>query len=448
MTESYGSSPDPPEKSIPLCTLKNFPHAIEHTIEWARDMFGGLFSNAPQDFNNFLDSADFIGNLQADQPVATQRSTLENILELINLQKDISFDECIRWSRLKFEDLFRNRILQLLFLFPPDKKTEHGEPFWSGPKRAPTPLTFNPEETEHLSFVVAGAKLLADAFGIKERNFDPAYIKNVCDNTIVPDFKPSTGIRIQANEKDTTQEGSQDDEEVVQNLINQLQSTGKPSQHLSRIDFEKDDDTNYHIAFITATSNLRAKNYAIQEADFQKTKKIAGKIIPAIATTTAMITGLVCLELFKVVQNKKIEEYKNSFVNLALPLFACSEPLAPRKVASNPKLGKKAYPENWTLWDIISVEKGDLTIQQFCDAFLAEHKLSVISIGCGKFLLYSSYMPAHKERLSRKLTEQCVLSQKKELNKNQDVLILNVEVEDENDPDSEYEIPLVRYKFQ
>ena len=38
VTESYGSSRDPPEKSIPICTLKNFPNAIEHTIQvrWDR----------------------------------------------------------------------------------------------------------------------------------------------------------------------------------------------------------------------------------------------------------------------------------------------------------------------------------------------------------------------------------------------------------------------------
>lgn len=33
VTENYGASRDPPEKSIPLCTLKNFPHKIEHTIQ-------------------------------------------------------------------------------------------------------------------------------------------------------------------------------------------------------------------------------------------------------------------------------------------------------------------------------------------------------------------------------------------------------------------------------
>jgi len=33
LTESYSSSQDPPEKAIPICTLKNFPNAIEHTIQ-------------------------------------------------------------------------------------------------------------------------------------------------------------------------------------------------------------------------------------------------------------------------------------------------------------------------------------------------------------------------------------------------------------------------------
>ena len=33
LTESYASSQDPPEKETPSCTIKNFPNAINHTIE-------------------------------------------------------------------------------------------------------------------------------------------------------------------------------------------------------------------------------------------------------------------------------------------------------------------------------------------------------------------------------------------------------------------------------
>ena len=33
LTESHASSQDPPEKDTPSCTIKNFPNAINHTIE-------------------------------------------------------------------------------------------------------------------------------------------------------------------------------------------------------------------------------------------------------------------------------------------------------------------------------------------------------------------------------------------------------------------------------
>lgn len=46
-----------------------------------------------------------------------------------------------------------------------------------------------------------------------------------------------------------------------------------------------------HMAFIAAAGNLRARQYRIPEADAMKAKLIVGRIVPAVATTTALATG-------------------------------------------------------------------------------------------------------------------------------------------------------------
>merc|ERR1719440_1240454 len=107
MTESYGSSRDPPEKSIPVCTLKNFPNAIEHTIQWSRDLFEGFFKQHAEDVNSYLSQADFLQSLEAQPGV--RRQTLESIRTNL-VEKPISLEQCVVWARLKFEDLFHNTV--------------------------------------------------------------------------------------------------------------------------------------------------------------------------------------------------------------------------------------------------------------------------------------------------------------------------------------------------
>ena len=48
-----------------------------------------------------------------------------------------------------------------------------GQPFWSGPKRCPKVLNFDPNIDLHLDFVLAAANLLAAVYGVEgSRNRD------------------------------------------------------------------------------------------------------------------------------------------------------------------------------------------------------------------------------------------------------------------------------------
>lgn len=61
-------------------------------------------------------------------------------------------------------------------------------------------------------------------------------------------------------------------------------------------------------------------------------KIIAGKIIPAIATTTAMVVGAVGMEIVKYLLKKEQSKFVNLTANLALPLWIMNDPLPPIEI--------------------------------------------------------------------------------------------------------------------
>jgi len=451
MTESYGSSRDPPEKSIPVCTLKNFPNAIEHCIQWARDSFEGYFSQSANDVNAYLSQSDFLAQLERQPGV--RKTTLESIRTNL-CEKPIAFEECIVWARLRFEELYANAIAQLLHNFPLDNITASGAPFWSGPKRPPAPLVFDSANKLHIDFIVAAANLRAFNYGLKG-TMDRAKIINTVDTVMVPEFVPKSNVRIVSDPKEEEKEKNQpapadslaDDERICEEIIQQLPTPSSLAGYrMSPAEFEKDDDTNFHIDFITACANLRAANYKIAEADRHKTKGIAGKIIPAIATTTAMVTGLVCLELLKLQQleTKKLEDFKNAFCNLALPFISFSEPIAaPKKEVGNGKM-------SWTLWDRFDVNEGrDITLKEFIAYFEEKHGLEVTMISSGVSILYSFFTNAKKlkERMPMTMSKLVQEVSKVEFKEKQTFITFEICANDTTD-DEEVEVPYVRYKYR
>jgi len=448
VTESYSSSQDPPEKSIPICTLKNFPNAIEHTLQWARDLFEGQFTQAPLTAAQYIEDANFKDKtmtLPGAQPV----ETMETVKRLLVTERPNEFKDCVAWARLSWQDLFHNQISQLLHNFPPDQVTSSGSPFWSGPKKCPKPLNFDAEDSLHMDYVVAAANLMAEVYGIP-KNTDRVYIAEVLTTVNVPKFEPKSGVKIAVTdaEAQSLNEQAASDSNTVDKLLSDVPSPAdfrKEKLHITPLEFEKDDDSNGHIDFIVATSNLRATNYSIPPADRLTSKGIAGRIIPAIATTTSLVAGLVSLELYKLVQgHTNVERFKNGFANLALPFFAFSEPIQAPK--------NKYYETEWTLWDRFEVnalkEDGtEMTMKDFMDHFKNEHKLEITMLSQGVSMLYSFFMQKGKreERMTMAMSEVVKTVGKKDIESHVKALVLELCCNDEEGED--VEVPYVKYNL-
>jgi len=272
-----------------------------------------------------------------------------------------------------FNSYYDHTIRDLLSIFPSDHLDKEGQPFWSGPKRCPGPVTFDISNETHLDFVVSYANLIATAMNLPE-NRDRAAVAELAKSAQVKQYVPKKiTVRTPEEEKNNAPvaEEAPEDEDVIKSLLTELDELIKSvkKDDFSPAEFEKDDDSNFHIDFINAAANLRATNYKITNCTKQKTKMIAGKIIPAIATTTAMITGCVTAEIYKFVQGyTELESVKNGFINLALPLFLFSEPTEVTKIKSvdyDPisLCGVKSIPEGYTIFDKTVVDIGSITLQ-------------------------------------------------------------------------------------
>jgi len=89
---------------------------------------------------------------------------------------------------------------------------------------------------------------------------------------------------------------------------------------------------------------------------------IAGRIIPAIATTTASVTGLVMMEMFKVLQGKSADKLRNGNYNLGTNTFMMFEANPPvsikdEVVVNNPD--PKQFPDAYTDKGVLKPEYKD-----------------------------------------------------------------------------------------
>lgn len=385
LSESYSSSVDPQEKSIPLCTIKSYPYSIDHTIEWALSEFKTHFNENVLKLQEYMDM---------DKPCEDQE-----LLEIYN-QAPKTIEGCLKKALSLFVNNYSTSIQGLLATFPPDHKDKEGNAFWIPPKKIPSPLSFNMNDQLHIIFVETAANLFAKAHNIRKITIDEVYafLENIYS------LQEPTPIKFGGADSDF--------------------------KNLYPIEYDKD---SWHSDFIFACANLRARNYNIKERSKHHIKGIAGKIIPAIATTTAIVSGLATLEILKYVtkRNSKLDNSstaegfilnsKNSFLDLAFPFLASTDLVKPQSMFYEYNNKKVKY----TIWS--RMEFPDMELAELIRKIEEKVGTPIGMVSIGPKVVFWNISDKYEINQKKKISELC--------NKRDGQLLVYVDVIPDDDSD-------------
>ena len=412
-TENYASQEDPENSGgeIPQCTLKMFPEETIHCLEWARDQFGKNFTQFPQDFNKI------ICNIKND---SVQKEEFKKMKTCLKWLKKLprNFEDCVKLAKEKYYKVFIYNIKKLLMVYPLDKKDKEGNLFWSLPKRPPKMINFDIKNNLCIDFIAAYSFLIANMFNIdiKFKNPKSEEFKNeiiiLVDRIKIDEKKLTENINLNSiNEKyqkleqekdkknitsennyDTNPNETFDDKEfesLKNELISYTQKIGvEKIPNLIPIEFEKDNDMNGQIDLIYSMSGLRALNYSLVPYDWITCKIKAGKIIPALSTTTSCISALQTLELLKLIKGLDVKYFRNTFLNLAIPFMQSSEP----GNVVNKKICGDLMSNVWDIWEIniCKNKKEENCIKFLFEELKKKYKIYPKDIFIGKKPIYLS----------------------------------------------------------
>mmetsp|Transcript_30378 Transcript_30378/g.34627 ORF Transcript_30378/g.34627 Transcript_30378/m.34627 type:complete len:908 (+) Transcript_30378:178-2901(+) len=370
-TYNDGNENDEDENQIAMCTLRSFPYLPLHCIEFAKQSyFSDYFEFGPDQYETFrTDKVVFFEQLDS-MDCDEQYRALTMISSLLQIQKqatggaiDFFFLIQVAFDRLMGD--YRTPILNLCYSADAMEESS-GKKFWTGTKRRPRPVDWNAsDKTLLMEYLYSTSGLYAAVWNIdcvRDRNTFEKMINGLTLQQ--PEWSPpsldnDSGMLTEEEGEDTTTNNEDKLEKLKADLYNFDTSN---LQKAYPQEFEKDDDLNFHIDFLTAATNLRAWNYEIKESPRHKVKVIAGRIIPALATTTAMVCGLVDIEYCKLVLNLHSSRGREVFLNSNINLAAGSSnfttfcPDPPVAIITNLK-----SPNQFTYWDkiLISYRKAE-----------------------------------------------------------------------------------------
>ena len=448
------------QPSIPMCTLKFFPTRIEDCIEWSKVNFNSLFKMNILQFKNFIfeSNEEIFKKLNEKAPAdfVDIYKNIESFMKLMNQENEEKLIEKIIYKALEYFNEFYNiRIKELLKLNPPDKKMEDGKPFWNAIKKAPKII----EEIDIKNkltklFIISFTHIFANCL-LGKRNID---ITDDKITKVLSEFNNNKNNGEKEEEKldfDLEKDGEKfntykkEKFEEIKKFKDIINNNFNVYGKVKEEEFEKDGLDNYHMEFIQSSSNLRAQNYSIEPADYNKTLMVAGSIIQALPTTTTIVSGYLSLQLLALINSKNIEkEVQNANLDLSCNMFFN---FSPSNYVPKPKI------------EPIKVNKS-MTSQEFIDFCKNEHNFDVHSFDVDEKIFYTRRIfkdcektkdryKKYIQKLNTKI-EDCINNNLPEDKKKKefiiklyaDRIINTTGSESIASEDTEDELPLVEYK--
>ena len=280
-TECYECQPKPTQKVYPICTIRSTPSMPVHTIVWAKELYKLMFGSKPE--NSMLFEDDTINDNPNDNSEIQkdgnngEKSVYMDII--LNKRPDIKSDE----SKPTISQIHKYAHDIIVALYHSEIQKQLDMDRYKTASKTPIPL---PSELIHKTIYSDGATSGKPILS-PSRSKD----KNVNKSTHI--WSPT---------------------ESLSEFIACLEDVYLASLPVYD-EFDKDDSL--AMRFVTAASNLRSHVFQISPLQsIYSAKGIAGNIIPAIATTNAIVAGLQILNVFKILSLQQKQSTNEKGINV------------------------------------------------------------------------------------------------------------------------------------